>query len=252
MTTVGRNDPCPCGSGRKFKHCCLRAQDVEDTLRVRLRSAEGALVPALFACAEQFGAEFFSEAWDEFFLRTEVPDVEDSREFGTTFDPFFVFSFMPDASEDDLPEGWPTEPLALHFLHRQVEPDPDFHREFIEQACKSPASFFAVESVVPGRAVDIKDILTGRRFHVLEQSASRTLQVGDVTFTRVVTTGGGSIMIGACPWVIPASWHIPIINMREKLRPKRLLTREELTDYDLDPWKRSPCSLPMRLWLSPR
>lgn len=25
MQTVGRNDPCPCGSGRKFKHCCERA-----------------------------------------------------------------------------------------------------------------------------------------------------------------------------------------------------------------------------------
>lgn len=23
--TVGRNEPCPCGSGRKHKHCCLRA-----------------------------------------------------------------------------------------------------------------------------------------------------------------------------------------------------------------------------------
>jgi uncharacterized protein len=22
---VGRNDPCPCGSGRKYKQCCLRA-----------------------------------------------------------------------------------------------------------------------------------------------------------------------------------------------------------------------------------
>jgi SEC-C motif-containing protein len=21
--TVGRNDPCPCGSGKKFKKCCL-------------------------------------------------------------------------------------------------------------------------------------------------------------------------------------------------------------------------------------
>lgn len=51
VTTVGRNDPCPCGSGRKFKHCCLRVQDVEDTLRVRLRSAEGALVPVLFSYA---------------------------------------------------------------------------------------------------------------------------------------------------------------------------------------------------------
>jgi uncharacterized protein len=21
---IGRNDPCPCGSGKKYKHCCLR------------------------------------------------------------------------------------------------------------------------------------------------------------------------------------------------------------------------------------
>jgi len=21
---VGRNDPCPCGSGKKYKHCCLK------------------------------------------------------------------------------------------------------------------------------------------------------------------------------------------------------------------------------------
>jgi len=24
VTKVGRNDPCPCGSGKKYKHCCLR------------------------------------------------------------------------------------------------------------------------------------------------------------------------------------------------------------------------------------
>jgi tetratricopeptide (TPR) repeat protein len=27
----GRNDPCPCGSGRKYKHCCLRAQGKQAT-----------------------------------------------------------------------------------------------------------------------------------------------------------------------------------------------------------------------------
>lgn len=26
MTTPGRNDPCPCGSGKKYKRCCLRAE----------------------------------------------------------------------------------------------------------------------------------------------------------------------------------------------------------------------------------
>ena len=236
VASPGRNDPCPCGSGQKFKHCCLRAQDVEDSLRTRLRAAEGVLVPALFAyAAEEFGAEYVGEAWDEFFLWHGVPDViADSKEFGTTFDPFFVFSFVPNAAEDDLPEGWPTEPLALHFLHHEGESAPDFHREFIEQACKSPASFFVVESVQPGRALDLKDILTGRQFRVLEQSASRTLRAGHVIFARVVTAGGGSIMLGACPWVIPASWHIPLIDLREKLRPRRLLTRDELADYDVE------------------
>ena len=24
---VGRNDPCPCGSGKKYKNCCLRKDE---------------------------------------------------------------------------------------------------------------------------------------------------------------------------------------------------------------------------------
>lgn len=26
----GRNDPCPCGSGKKYKKCCLQAGETED------------------------------------------------------------------------------------------------------------------------------------------------------------------------------------------------------------------------------
>jgi uncharacterized protein YecA (UPF0149 family) len=26
MAMVGRNDPCPCGSGQKFKRCCLASK----------------------------------------------------------------------------------------------------------------------------------------------------------------------------------------------------------------------------------
>lgn len=28
MTKIGRNQPCPCGSGKKYKHCCLTARQV--------------------------------------------------------------------------------------------------------------------------------------------------------------------------------------------------------------------------------
>lgn len=26
MAKIGRNDPCPCGSGRKYKQCCLQRE----------------------------------------------------------------------------------------------------------------------------------------------------------------------------------------------------------------------------------
>ena len=27
MDKIGRNDPCPCGSGKKYKQCCLHEGD---------------------------------------------------------------------------------------------------------------------------------------------------------------------------------------------------------------------------------
>ena len=27
MAKIGRNEPCPCGSGKKYKHCCLKQQE---------------------------------------------------------------------------------------------------------------------------------------------------------------------------------------------------------------------------------
>ncbi|MBL7190572.1 SEC-C domain-containing protein [bacterium] len=28
---IGRNAPCPCGSGKKYKHCCMKKQDESPT-----------------------------------------------------------------------------------------------------------------------------------------------------------------------------------------------------------------------------
>jgi len=36
---VGRNDPCPCGSGKKYKYCCLR-EEIQPSGRIRLPTGE--------------------------------------------------------------------------------------------------------------------------------------------------------------------------------------------------------------------
>jgi preprotein translocase subunit SecA len=35
---VGRNDPCPCGSGKKYKHCHMRQDQTASTPKARKRS----------------------------------------------------------------------------------------------------------------------------------------------------------------------------------------------------------------------
>jgi len=37
MTAIGRNQPCPCGSGKKYKHCCLlKSQQVSWATRTAM------------------------------------------------------------------------------------------------------------------------------------------------------------------------------------------------------------------------
>ena len=68
MSATGRNDPCPCGSGRKYKQCCLRTADVVDAAWYRLRDAEGRLMPKLLRLTlDAWGKDGFQEAVDRFY-----------------------------------------------------------------------------------------------------------------------------------------------------------------------------------------
>ncbi len=70
---VGRNDPCPCGSGKKYKRCCLKdGPDEMDQLVSLLRAGQRDVESRMaeFA-AEMFGREVPSGARAAFALGTE-------------------------------------------------------------------------------------------------------------------------------------------------------------------------------------
>ncbi|HPD61710.1 MAG TPA: SEC-C metal-binding domain-containing protein, partial [Thermodesulfobacteriota bacterium] len=89
MEKIGRNDPCPCGSGKKYKKCCLIKQGDQggEFLWYKLRRTEGELTGRLleFACT-RYGEDFLLEAWDEFTLWEDVPfEPGTDPEFENTF-----------------------------------------------------------------------------------------------------------------------------------------------------------------------
>ena len=232
----GRNDPCLCGSGRKFKHCCLPAWTAEDSARLRLRGAEGRIVEAVLRLiAENWGEGLLVHAWEDFWNYDDVPDeLETTPEFDPMFVPWLAFGFVPDTQADEADPDWPTRPIALEWLATAGADVSDLDRAYIDTACRSPLSVFVVEHVAQGRSLDLKDVLTGRRFHVLEQGASQRLRPADLMFTRVVTIDGTSLMLGAAPFVVPPPWHTRIIDWRERLVRRRLMTRQDLDDFDTE------------------
>ncbi|MBA3508069.1 MAG: SEC-C domain-containing protein [Betaproteobacteria bacterium] len=71
---VGRNETCPCGSGKKYKHCCLigAAASEDNGLELRWqrqkRVTESLTIDLLRFAVNEFGREALQEAWTEFTL----------------------------------------------------------------------------------------------------------------------------------------------------------------------------------------
>lgn len=234
----GRNDPCPCGSGRKYKHCCLRANDASDFLWRQVRAAEGRLVPELLQLAlKEFGAPFISAALDEFFLWEGVPEGYDqTEEFSSFFVPWFVYEFVDDPNDPERVANAPDASLATFYLRSHGDRLSATERAFLTSASMSPLNFYAVASVVAGREIALHNVLTGRDVVVWERSASQTVQSGALLFTRVVTVGDISVMSGCAPLIIPPRWHHTILDFRERFAAgkSRMLTPETVRDLDVE------------------
>lgn len=239
MTKPGRNAPCPCGSGKKYKKCCLtkEAAPVASLNWQKMRRTEGELIHILLKHTDKYySQEAVADAWDEFSLWNDVPmDPESEPELDTAFIPWFVFNWIPDNAEVDEAEHYPEMQVAMHYLEQKASRLDSFQRRFIEEICSQPYSFFVVTDVVLGQQMTLRDLLLGREVTVHERQASSTLRNGSIIYTRIITMDDTSIMVGCAPTVIPAKYLNEFIDIREDLAGRPLgLDRDLLHEYDIE------------------
>jgi len=239
MPKTGRNDPCPCGSGKKFKKCCLHkaARNVTAGGWLKLRQTEGELVHALLAhSVRHYGPTAMAEAWDEFSLWEDVPmDAGAQPEVETSFLPWFVFNWLPDDAEAEAAGHRPEMPIARHYLMTRGERVGALERRFIETISAEPYSFFVVTAVVPGQSLSLQDVLLGRKVDVHERQASTTLRRGSIIFSRIVSLDGDAIMVGCAPIAIPPRYLRDLHEVRDHMTEvSGALDRKTLFEHDIE------------------
>lgn len=238
-TKTGRNDPCPCGSGKKYKKCCMTRNmtPVASLSWQKMRRTEGELIPTLLKYAvNHYGPEAMTEAWDEFTVWNEVPmDPETQLEFETAFIPWFVFNWLPDNAEADEDDHYPELPVAIHYLQTKGSQLDSYRRRFIEAICLQHYSFFVVTDVVPGKQLTLRDLFLQEEVTVHERQASTTLRKGMILYTRILTLDDSSIMVGCAPTAIPPNYINEFIDIREDMT-KNLSSIDAgfLFDYDIE------------------
>jgi|GEM_PF-6011742 len=82
---VGRNDPCPCGSGKKYKYCCLRKEE-EKRAKERSREQKSRQEESSEANSDENSADVDPkkenrEELDRLFTKFERMDLEERFEF---------------------------------------------------------------------------------------------------------------------------------------------------------------------------
>jgi hypothetical protein len=188
MDRVGRNDPCPCGSGKKYKKCCLADTFVqigkEESIRKRL-------VDALLEFYRKQHTNTIEEAkelfWGEFvpqkYLEGHAVDIAYQNFFEwITFD----FIIDPDANKTLI---------DLYIEHnRKLIQDEHAVLTKMKNSC---ISLYEVQEVFPEKGLLLKDLLMGGEYDVKEKAATRGLRRWDIFATRLLLIDGQHIMSGA-------------------------------------------------------
>ncbi|MBI4774742.1 MAG: SEC-C domain-containing protein [Deltaproteobacteria bacterium] len=239
---IARNAPCPCGSGKKYKKCCLgkEAGPSQALYYRRLSEAYDRLTDSLLAHATRtFGEEAVAEAMDEFLLWPGPEDEigEDMFErVEPLFWPWFLFNREYDSTETEVelsgPEGRTVAELYAEARGSKLDP---LERCLIESVNRKPYSFWQVLKVDKGKGMELQDVLKGSRLEVQERTGSEYVQPGDLGFGRAVSVDGVGMIIGLGPVVIPPSHKPDIIQLRKQLRHGRsAVTDDTLHEWDAE------------------
>jgi hypothetical protein len=222
---VGRNDPCPCGSGRKYKRCCLLAASVPTGAytAAERQSAQAAL--GRFGWRHEFD-ELRARAerlfWDGTadLLGGRIP-AEIAEQGEVFFQDWFTTDFRP-------PGG---RTLIEAFLERESGRLRPGETRYLSRARLTHLRPYEIVSVRPDEGLDLLDLWARKPIRVRERLATRQLVQWDVLAARVMLGEAGVPVLDGTPYLYPARARDPIVKELRRLHRR---FRDEVRGDDVE------------------
>jgi len=183
VAKVGRNDPCPCGSGKKYKHCCLRMETATKSQAISRDRAWDTMMDKLldFSREARFGQELAS-AFDLFWNKTYSTEHIDS------LDPMQVMSFL-DWYVHDYRTTFDGQRVVELFLTEGASSLSEQELGLLRTASESLLSAHEVTDVDEGRTIRLLDVFQDVEHELPHTPSLAGIKVGHLLLGRLVTAG---------------------------------------------------------------
>lgn len=191
---VGRNAPCPCGSGRKYKKCCLSHEHARSEALRLFHHLESLIYDVTRFAEDRYGPGVLDQGWLDFW-DGDPPEEWDADLTYDLFHTWFAFMWIPLDRRQFNPDCRPHPgTLAAQFLETNPALEPRL-QQILEASRNEPLSFWKIEGV-DGERVLMRDIVLDRNRKVLVPPHLRTLIPGHFLFAQVIEVDGTSILGG--------------------------------------------------------
>ncbi|HKO43741.1 MAG TPA: SEC-C metal-binding domain-containing protein [Pyrinomonadaceae bacterium] len=237
MTHPGRNDPCPCGSGKKYKKCCLAVvQDTDFTLR-RMQKTHAEVIPRLieFALAA-LGPELFYEAWLEFNDHQTDEPFDPESPMNMLFMPWLLFNWIVELKPPGRKKYVETT-IAEMFLFNDLEYLTSDEQALLRTSTRCPYTLCEVTEVKPGVGMRLLDLLRRIEYEVVEHTASQTLKRGEIVYCATSEMWGIKSNVGMGPFALRPTAKRDVFDLRKWMIEQsqtEKITSVHLYEFELD------------------
>jgi hypothetical protein len=205
LSKISRNDPCPCGSGKKYKKCCLSKNEAVNFELARVRNSWESLNNKLsrFFNSDEWGDEFDLALMEYYHLEKEKEELPEIAEPINFFNWFVLDFFL----EED------SRPIEI-FIKEKFKSLPSLEQQIVSLLNDSYISLYEVIEALPDKGAHLKDIFSEEQVFVHDKASSNSLKKGIIISARVIKLDNNSYFSDIGPSFKPGN----VIEIKDRVQ----------------------------------
>ncbi len=192
MAKIGRNDPCPCGSGKKYKQCHSPIDAARESEQRQLRQAQETLLAKVMEAAPRFAADFpdaLERFWNGAYTVESLEELDDIEERGSErFLAWFFFDYHGAGGRTPI-ERLAEDPADLDLTPPEAQLLPTWKDVRLQP--------YIVTEVRKGQGFAVRPLWDEAEIVVEDHAATRRVTAGEILITHLTPAADAHYVAGS-------------------------------------------------------